>query len=187
MYWMIEGEKYGKLSGEVVVYTDTKTVSGTGWYNVPRNIKSGAVVKGRQDAVQKGAEKAAKRYDTLHDPSGAETPFADTLAAVGGVRGLVVGRYAELSPHLLEMLKYLAQRQARIYAAQAGIEAETALGPFLSAITSTVVLFAVRGWARVRIKAAQDIISPPSAIKTRGRPSPVSSAHLFETRRFDAY
>ena len=98
----------------------------------------------------------------------------------------MVGRYAEASPHLSELLHYLAERQARTYAAFAGIDKEKALSPFLSSLRLSLVLRVARSWARIRIKAASDIICPPSLSTSRSY-SPKSSADIFEIERFDSY
>ena len=69
--------------------------------------------------------------------------------------GLAVGRYGEFSKSLADLLGYFARRKAAIHEDLAGVAASQSLGSFKWDLRRRFVLFAARGWARLRLDRAK--------------------------------
>ena len=74
------------------------------------------------------------------------------------VQGVVVGAFGEISPGMYNLLKYVADRHERRFADLAGVSLQGKGGPFLWDLKRRLTLTSIRGWARLRLARARQVV-----------------------------
>ena len=74
------------------------------------------------------------------------------------VQGAVVGAFGEISPNMRDVLKYIAGRHERRFASLAGVSLRGKGGRFLWDLKRRLMLTSIRGWARLRLARARQIV-----------------------------
>ena len=74
------------------------------------------------------------------------------------VQGAVVGAFGEISPNMRDVLKYIADRHERRFASLAGVSLRGKGGRFLWDLKRRLTLMSIRGWARLRLARARQVV-----------------------------
>ena len=72
--------------------------------------------------------------------------------------GVVVGAFGEISPGMYNLLKYVADRHERRFADLAGVSLQGKGGAFLWDLKRRLTLTSIRGWARLRLARARQVV-----------------------------
>ena len=148
--------------GGVELTFDTKTVSGRGYYLGHFNLQEQAVTRREAkvpgDYISHAVEMDEVLYPGLEVSPG-QGPIERFLRGLAHpVQGAVVGAFGEISPNMCDVLKYIADRHERRFASFAGVSLRGKGGRFLWDLKRRLTLTSIRGWARLRLARARQVV-----------------------------
>ena len=128
------------------------TFGGGGIYSCMwARVRQSGAVEERAFRVDGEYTRHARTLDLTYGQGG--TPFAQRLATFGGVRGLAVGQYAEVSADVESLIRECARAIARSTWRQSGARDEGAIRSIMTALLRRRVgLTAARAMARHRLR-----------------------------------
>jgi hypothetical protein len=157
-----EDEVCGKVEGGVELTFDTKTVSSKKYYFGPFNLREQAVTRREAkvpgDYISHGVKLDEVLYPGL-EVAPNQGPIERFLRGLAHpVQGAVVGAFGEISPNMRDVLKYIADRHERRFASLAGVSLRGKGGRFLWDLKRRLTLMSIRGWARLRLARARQVV-----------------------------